>query len=357
MRKSSRELLGFNDIWLMLIGVPVVSIMTALMMFGHRLETEEGPTIFLTRCSFVSFFYTFIYWMYFRQLMLQFRKWYPNHGDVFKRLLIQGIAVVVSFFAIKFILHSLLGEEINHFFNVDKPHPIALTMSSLTVTFMILGLYESIYFYQKFQASLLEKQKLEKENILSQLESLKNQVNPHFLFNSLNTLTYIIPEDHKLAVRFVQKLSKVYRYILEIRDKKLICLSDELDFLHSYVFLLKERFEDNLHVEVNVPEDHLKSQVVPLSLQILMENAIKHNIISSDRPLHVEVYVDAGEKLVVRNNLQKKTSHNNSTRFGLENIRNRYAFFSDRTVEVIASATSFIVSLPLLTVTEARTSR
>ncbi|MEO1515677.1 MAG: histidine kinase [Bacteroidota bacterium] len=357
MRKSSKELLGFNDTWLILAGVPIASIVTALMMYGHRLDTEEGATIFMTRCSLLSVFYTFIFWMYFRQLMIQFRKWYPNHGDVFKRLWIQGVAVVFSFFLMKFFLHSLLQDQIHELFRVDKPDPLILTLSSLTMTFMILGLYESIYFYQKFQTSRLEKQRLEKENILSQLEGLKNQVNPHFLFNSLNTLTYIIPEDPELAVRFVQKLSKVYRYILEIRDKKLIYLSEELEFLNSYVFLLKERFEENLQIEINIPDDHLHSKVVPLSLQILIENAIKHNIISSDRPLCVEVFVEDGETLVVRNNLQKKKSRPTSTRFGLENIKNRYAFFSDRTVEVISSATSFIVSIPLLKVREPLSSR
>ena len=129
-----------------------------------------------------------------------------------------------------------------------------MVLASLMLTFFIVAVYESIFFYSRLQKSIVEREKLERENIHSQLEGLKNQVNPHFLFNSLNTLTYIIPEDPDLAVRFVQQLSKVYRYILEIRDRKLICLSEELEFLDSYVFLLKERFGENFHVEIRVPE-------------------------------------------------------------------------------------------------------
>ncbi len=198
----------------------------------------------------------------------------------------------------------------------------------------------------------MEKEKLERENIQSQLEGLKNQVNPHFLFNSLNTLTYIIPEDQNLAVRFVQQLSKVYRYILEIRDRKLICLSEELAFLDAYVFLLKDRFGENFKIDINIPESYLNLKVVPLSLQILMENAIKHNIISALKPLRVEVFIENNLKLIVKNNLQKKNHVMNSTKVGLQNIKNRYSFFSDQKVEVFATTDSFVVSIPLIQIDE-----
>jgi LytS/YehU family sensor histidine kinase len=196
----------------------------------------------------------------------------------------------------------------------------------------------------------VEKQKLKRMNMQSQLEGLKNQVNPHFLFNSLNTLTYLIPENSEKSVHFVQQLSKVYRYILEIRDKKLILLEEELNFLNAYTFLLKERFGKNLHIKIDIPEVHLNDKIIPLSLQILFENAIKHNIISSEKPLFMEVFIENGNKLIVKNNLQKKNQVMNSTKLGLQNIKNRYRFFSEKEVEVIVTQESFIVILPMIDV-------
>ena len=137
-----------------------------------------------------------------------------------------------------------------------------MSIGSLMVTFLVLGIYETIGFYTQLQKSLVEKERLVKENMQSQLESLRNQVNPHFFFNSLNTLVYLIPEAPDKAVNFVQKLSKAYRYILEIRDRHLVALQEEIDFLTSYTCLLKERFGENLQIEVQVPAKFLDRKIV-----------------------------------------------------------------------------------------------
>jgi two-component system, LytTR family, sensor kinase len=172
-------------------------------------------------------------------------------------------------------------------------------------------------------------------------------VNPHFLFNNLNTLVSLIPEDPQQAMAFVQQLSKVYRHILEVKDEKSIPLKDELDVLQAYAFLLKTRFGNNLIIDIAVPDEKLKNNIVPLSLQLLMENAIKHNIVSLDRPLKIDVYAVNGS-LVVRNNLQKKKQLTESTGIGLDNIRNRYKLLGDKQVMVSESDTSFSVSIPLI---------
>lgn len=225
-----------------------------------------------------------------------------------------------------------------------------MSVSTLVMIFLVVAIYETIYFYQQLKQSIQEKEELQRENIKSQLEGLKSKVNPHFLFNSLNTLAYLIPEDADKSVKFVQKLSKVYRYILEMSDERLIPLQKELDFLNSYIFLLKERFEENLQVEIDIPKARMKDKIIPLSLQILFENAIKHNIISSTKPLKIKVLINNSGKLIVENNLQKKKQIKDSTKFGLENIKNRYRFFSNEAVDVIATSSSFIVSLPLISV-------
>ena len=346
----TKEILGFDDRWLMLLGIPAASFFVSALMFGDQFE--EDVFYNLSRCSLVSIVYTVIYWISFRQIFIELRKRYPAVKDSAKRITLQIILILIAYFLIKVLIDIFIDDYLHLILDVQEPKGVVMTLASLMLTFFIISVYESIFFYSRLQKSIVEKEQLERENIQSQLEGLKNQVNPHFLFNSLNTLTYIIPEDQELAVRFVQQLSKVYRYILEIRDRKLICLSEELEFLDSYVFLLKERFGENFKVDINIPESFLSMKIVPLSLQILLENAIKHNVISSLKPLKIDVFIENDNRLIVKNNLQKKNQVMNSTKVGLQNIKNRYSFFSDQKVEAFATADSFVVALPLIEIDE-----
>ena len=347
--KSRKEILGFDDTWLMIIGIPTVSfVMNTFIIYGT--EEELGFFFyFLPNCLLVSLSYTLIYWFSFREVFIYFKKKYPRHSQTIKRITYQTTTLLVFYFVVKLLINFFVEKKIDDFLGgFYRPHDLSIIIGSLAISFLIVAIYEGIFFYNQLNISLLEKEQLERENIISQLEGLKNQVNPHFLFNSLNTLSYIIPENADKAVRFVQQLSKVYRYILEIRNEKLISLREEFSFLEAYVFLLKERFGDNLQVNIEIEEIHMNLQIVPLSLQILFENAIKHNIISTERPLAIEVFVEKGNKLIVKNNLQKKNQVMNSTKLGLQNIKNRYQFLSDKQLEIIVTTGAFIVSLPLL---------
>ncbi|MGV3538791.1 MAG: sensor histidine kinase [Rufibacter sp.] len=204
-----------------------------------------------------------------------------------------------------------------------------------------------IYFYNQWHRYLVQSEKLKKETIKVQFESLKQQVNPHFLFNSLNALSSLIYKDQDMAAKFVEQLSKVYRYVLENKDKELVTLHTELDFIYSYLFLLKIRFRENLRVDIQVPDELLNHQVAPLTMQLLMENAIKHNIVSRDEPLFIDVFVD-GDYIIIKNNLQLRESREESTGVGLKNIINRYKFITDKKVGVEVTANDFIAKLPLL---------
>lgn len=203
----------------MLIGIPVVSFLVSALMFGDQFEDRFLYN--LSKCSVVALTYTAVYWIVFRQVFITFRRWYPSFEDSRKRIFFQSLVIIIFYWIIKTFMEVWVHDYLHGFLGLKDPAPIAMTIASLTLTFLIVSVYEGIYFYSQLQKSVVEKEQLEKENIQSQLESLKNQVNPHFLFNSLNTLTCIIPEDPELAVRFVQQLSKVYRYILEIREKKI----------------------------------------------------------------------------------------------------------------------------------------
>lgn len=323
----------------------ITFIMNA-MMFGDVMMNDTR--FFLTACNGVGFVYTTIFWLIFRQVVLFFAERYPNNQDFTKRMILQSVVVLVLFFLIKGILDPLLHPLISNKIGNNLQHNIGMSIGSLLVTFLVLTIYVTAGFYHQLRKTLVEKERLTKENVQSQLESLKNQVNPHFLFNSLNTLSYLIPEDPAKAENFVQKLSKAYRYILEIRERELTTLAEELGFLDSYNCLLNERFGDNLKIKINVPSEAKHLQILPLSLQMLFENAIKHNIVSTQDPLHIEVFVEKGDRLVVKNNLQPKKQELPSTRIGLENIKSRYRLIAKQEVEVIVTQQHFIVVLPLL---------
>lgn len=231
---------------------------------------------------------------------------------------------------------------------LDELTALDYNIASMTATIVIGAIYETVYTMYLLRHVIVEREKLKKENLRSQLETLKNQVNPHFLFNSLNTLASVIPEDPKLAVEFVQNLSKVYRYILEIRDRELITVREELECINAYRFLLDIRFGNSVSIEERVEDKAQDLQIVPLSLQMLLENAIKHNIVSQKRPLKIEITSNGIGKLIITNNLQKKKEVNGSTKTGLENIKKRYRILSGKEVEVIVSREHFRVSLPLI---------
>ena len=185
-----------------------------------------------------------------------------------------------------------------------------------------------------------------------QYEALKNQVNPHFLFNSLNVLTSLVESDTEKSVKFIKQLSEVYRYVLEQKDKELVTVETEMKFVESYIFLQKIRYNKNLFFikdpEISGIGENLK--IIPLSLQILVENAIKHNVISTEQPLTIEITFENNEYLIIKNNLQKRSTVNGSGNIGLNNIRSRYEYLSDKEFEVIEDSVSFMVKIPLIRV-------
>lgn len=189
--------------------------------------------------------------------------------------------------------------------------------------------------------------RLQKENLQSQFEVLRQQVNPHFLFNSLNVLTSLIKLEPDLAEKFTEHLSKVYRYVLENKEKDLVKLRTELEFLEAYIFLLNIRFMDKIEIKVSISESENELLILPLALQLLIENAIKHNAMSKKNPLYIEIFIEDGNILNVVNNLQERESHMASTGLGLKNIEHRYKLLELPTPEFIKTETHFIAKVPL----------
>jgi two-component system, LytTR family, sensor kinase len=189
---------------------------------------------------------------------------------------------------------------------------------------------------------------LREANAKAQFEILKQQINPHFLFNALSTLKSLIRLQDPNAETFVLSLSDVYRKLLQRREKELIHLSDEIEIVNSYLFMQKLRFENNLMVEMNIPKDALSCYLPPFALQLLIENTIKHNIISQRKPLCIRVFVDDNNNIVVENSLQPKKNVEDSTGWGLSNLIERYDAFSKKKIEICETENLFSVALPLL---------
>ena len=211
-----------------------------------------------------------------------------------------------------------------------------------------IGLFEAVYYYSNYNRSELENKELLRANLQSQLDSLKGQVNPHFLFNSLNSLSSLITIDPVKAEAFVEELSSVYRYLLRGTEKALNTLRDEIQFIHSYNYLLTTRFGENLTINIEISPNYLNHLLPPLTLQLLVENAVKHNIISKEQPLQVNIFTTASDRLHVVNNLQKKSRGVLSDKMGLNNIIAKYELLHQPTIEIKETNKEFIVIVPLI---------
>jgi sensor histidine kinase YesM len=217
----------------------------------------------------------------------------------------------------------------------------------LTTLFVNLGINTFMHgrgFLLEWRQVSIDNEKLKTEQVASQYNSLKNQVNPHFLFNSLNALSSLVYEDQARAVEFIRKLSQVYRYVLESKDEEVVPLKDEMAFVENFVFLQKIRFGENINIEISEAKDYFL--VPPLAIQILVENAIKHNVISEKDPLSISIDFE-NDKCIIKNNRKEKRVKD-STGIGLNNLIGRYGYLTDREVIVKKDDESFEVQLPLL---------
>ncbi|SFB75509.1 Histidine kinase [Flexibacter flexilis DSM 6793] len=291
----------------------------------------------------VSVFCTATYWLGTVGIMNMARNIYPRHDQTFKRISYQLAWGLLYIFA-AFWVNQWGIYMAFHVWCADYWDDFKVP---LFISIFIGTIYECMYLLEHLTNSIAETERLKRENIQSELDSLKNQVNPHFLFNSLNTLASLIEEEPKTAVAYVQELSQVYRYILQSKDQELTTLREEIKFIKAYLFLVKMRFGENIKTQIHISDDFLEKQIPPLTLQILVENAIKHNVISAAKPLDIDIFIEGGQ-LVVRNKFQKKTTMVDSNKVGLRNIANRYKLIASENIEVLQNALYFTVMLPLL---------
>ncbi len=262
--------------------------------------------------------------------------------------LISMLNVVVVTMASMELLYPLLKMPLQ----INREHLTLLAAFGFRVNLFLNCLHAIVYFMNRLKKSQLEAERLKKISIEAQFESLRNQINPHFLFNCFNVLSSLVYRDADTSAKFIAQLSFVYRYLLYNQEKKVVQLVDELAFLNAYIFLLEIRFGKNLVVKKNIDPIDEQSFIAPAVLQMLIENAIKHNVTSKSHPLQISILSSNGW-IEVSNNLQEKEIKEPSTKVGLMNISERYGFLSEKQVEIEKTETAFTVRIPLLTVAEA----
>ncbi len=330
----------------------IISIVIACVMifieivFGRKLDFDSnfakelgyyclyGVTLTLLNSAFFDFLNHKISW-----------KRYGKYRILIGALGSVALTMIGVFFIRMFIRTALENVAFDDFIRNEKPQYYVI---SLLITMIVSLFFHAVYFYKSAQEKKVKEQKIIAGTASAKFESLKNQIDPHFLFNSLNVLSSLIEESPENAQKFTTSLSKVYRYVLEQKDKELVSVEEELSFAKTYMNLLKMRFENSLFFELpqNVPNPEAK--VVPLSLQLLLENTVKHNIVSEQKPLHIRIYID-GDYLAIENVFQKKDVLQDRQGVGLQNIVSRYAIITNRKVTIDQNEKTFAVKIPMLT--------
>ncbi len=272
---------------------------------------------------------------------------FPWFDKVTKRVLIQFLITAVFAFLTLSLISYLIVFILFTFTNKAVVFDRYITLGTIWSIFLST-IYTGVYFFKQWGLSRLEAEQLKQENLKSQNIVLKQQLSPHFLFNSLSTLSGLIVEDQECANMFVQKLSEVYRYVLQSIDKTIVNLSTELKAVEAYLYLHKMRLGNNLIINIHISEKSKNSLIAPLTLQILIENAIKHNAASSNEPLVIDIISQDCKSIIVKNNIRKKKSIEASDHVGLKNIVARYSYLSDKLVKIEETTSEFIVTVPLV---------
>lgn len=324
------------------IGVAIVMVLSNIFSFD-RVMTIQWWGINFT----YAFFLTYINTVYFKFINYKFE--WKDKG--LQRILIGSggsvIVTMIGYAICEFVFGVLIFEKqtIDEFL-ADQSFRNYLFPLLLTVIISLF--FHTVYFYKALQEKKVTEQKIIAGTASAKFAALKNQLDPHFLFNSLNVLTSLIEENPKMAQKFTTSLSKVYRYVLEQKDKELVTVDEELKFARTYMTLIQLRFEDSIVFDIPDQASNPEARVVPLSLQILLENTVKHNVVMPENPLHIKIYEKDGF-LIVENNLQPKEIIKQSSGVGLGNVQQRYALLTKRKFSVYKTEDTFIAELPILT--------
>lgn len=334
--------------------IRALGIGLAIIVVLLLLRWLNGNPVVIDHDFWMSFEFTMLYtvvlYMANMVVFIVLDRIFKEDRFAIKRVLIGFASSFVISIAVIFLLRAFEEMRFNgltfqEFVANESPRNY---ITAIVITFIISLIIHMVFFYRSYQENRVKQQKIIAGTASAKFESLKNQIDPHFLFNSLNVLSSLIEENPDNAQRFTSSLSKIYRYVLEQKDKELVSVEEELAFAKTYMNLLKMRFENSIFYEHPEKLEHPEAKVVPLSLQLLLENTIKHNIVSEQKPLHIRIF-EQNNCLVVQNDLQKKEVLKDRQGVGLQNIIDRYAILTERSVKIEQTDKKFTVQLPMLT--------
>jgi sensor histidine kinase YesM len=334
-----------NDFWLRLVALPAISIITQFTFYAADRVKYQYP---LSRALIVSVIFSVAVWETDRLILMYYRNKFSEINQTKQRVIFSVLGMTLNNALFCILIHVIYNYFLvwNHKLNEKE-----LLFNFFVVEFFTIILYliyEMIYYFRKWEQTFNEREKLQAERLHNHLKVLQSQINPHFLFNSLNVLEMLAEEKHDNTAPFVRHLANVYRYILQNQEKNLNSVKEELDFIKAYSFLLETRFGDNLTLKIDVSEQYHEKLIPPLTLQLLVENAMKHNVVSASKPLAIDIITDNSHYLVIKNNLQKKSQYVPSNKVGLENIKQRYALFGNDAVKILTENNEFVVAIPML---------
>jgi len=258
------------------------------------------------------------------------------------------IASVVFFGIIAIVIYQINGaDELNYIID-SRSELITKTCIVFFFTAFTYTIIDFAWFsYRQYAVVQIQKVQVTRNQLELQYEMLKSQLSPHYLFNSLNTISALLYKDAALTEDFIRNFARTYQYVLDTNSKKLVYLSQELDFIRAYIFLLKVRFDESLRVNIDLPKQVYQSQIPPLTLQLLIENAVKHNVITEGAPLNITIALDESNRLQVKNNKTTLPDSTSSFKVGIANIKKRYSYFSKIPIKIVNDH-FFSVTLPLL---------
>ncbi|GAB4036319.1 sensor histidine kinase [Spirosoma gilvum] len=334
-----------NDRWLRLVGVPLISIVSNFIFFQPDNDARHISRGFALGVSLVE---CVLVWEVARLGILQARKRYPRLNQTSQRIAIQVLWFVVTMVIQRIAIVYFYDRTQFWGYPMSERAYWVNTLIPLLFVIPLATIYEARYLYRQWWVTYYEAEQLKKEALQSQLDSLKAQINPHFLFNSLSALSSLVVENPKQAERFIEELASVYRYVLQTNEQLLTPLVTELQFIRAYFHLLQMRFGRSVELDITVEARFYTLLIPPLTLQLLVENAVKHNAALPGKPLLIQIYTDENAHLIVKNTVRRKQNIVPSNRTGLSNIITKYRLLGQPDVVINQSDDCFQVTVPLI---------
>ncbi len=341
MKQQPEQLPRRRFTYMVILGI-VISVLLRLVV-----PTPPGEVYFL-KDMLTSIVITIIIWEGNNRLSIWMNRIYPWEARPGLRISVQ---VLISLLYTAGAIYLSLQLYNQFLCNIPQQKSESIRNLSviigLLVTLIIIASQSGFHFFRQWKESLLEMEKHKKDAVHAQLSALRSQVNPHFLFNNLSVLSSLVYKDQDKAVQFIDQLSKVYRYVLDIHQEELVTLAAEHEFITAYIYLLNIRFGENIHFSIDLNAEDKNKYLPPLSLQLLIENTIKHNIVSSEKPLRVSIR-SQHDTICIVNNIQRRLHPESGLGTGINNLRSRYQHYTTHPVVVTENQELFSVCLPLL---------